>query len=40
VQEEFVELLHKVITIKEHYAQTEKELNELMPMLLDKAFKG
>lgn len=40
LQNEFVELLHKVNTIKNHHYQTEKELNELMPSLLDKAFKG
>lgn len=40
LQIEFVELLHKVNAIKEHHTQTEKELNELMPALLDKAFKG
>jgi len=40
LQNEFVELQHKVNAIKEHHQQTEKELNELMPALLDKAFKG
>ncbi len=40
LQEEFVELLHKVNSMKECHAQTEKELSELMPSLLDKAFKG
>jgi type I restriction enzyme S subunit len=40
LQDEFVELLHKVNAIKNHHKQTEKELNELMPSLLDKAFKG
>lgn len=40
LQEEFVELLHKVNAVKESHSQTEKELNELMPSLLDKAFKG
>ncbi len=40
-QNGFVELLlHKVNAIKEHHLETEKELNELMPSLLDKAFKG
>lgn len=39
-QEEFVELLHKVNTIKNHHYQTEKELTQLLPSLLDKAFKG
>lgn len=39
LQEEFVELLHKVNVIKNHHHETEKELNELMPSLLDKAFK-
>lgn len=40
LQEEFVELLYKVNTIKEQHTETEKELNQLMPSLLDKAFKG
>lgn len=40
LQKEFVELLEKTNTIKEHHNQTEKELTELMPSLLDKAFKG
>jgi type I restriction enzyme S subunit len=40
LQKEFVELLHKVNSIKESHSQTNKELNELMPSLLDKAFKG
>jgi type I restriction enzyme S subunit len=40
LQKEFVELLHKVNVIKGHHTQTEKELNELLPGLLDKAFKG
>ncbi len=40
LQEEFVELLHKANAIKEHYKQTEKELNGFMPSVLDKAFKG
>lgn len=40
LQEEFVELLHKVNAMKDLHTQAEKELNELMPSLLDKAFKG
>ncbi len=40
LQNEFVELLHKVNTIKNHNYQTEKELTQLLPSLLDKAFKG
>jgi type I restriction enzyme S subunit len=40
LQKEFVELLEKTNAIKEHHKQTEKELTELMPSLLDKAFKG
>jgi type I restriction enzyme S subunit len=40
LQNEFVDLLHKVNTIKEQHIETEKELRELMPALLDKAFKG
>jgi|JI10StandDraft_1071094.scaffolds.fasta_scaffold01536_18 type I restriction enzyme S subunit len=40
MQKEFVGLLHKVSAMKEHHTQTDKELTELMPSLLDKAFKG
>jgi len=40
LQVEFVELLHKVNAIKEQQTETEKELTQLMPSLLDKAFKG
>lgn len=40
LQREFVELLEKTNVIKEHHKQTEQELTELMPSLLDKAFKG
>lgn len=40
LQKMFVELLHKANTMKEYHTQTEKELTELMPSLLDKAFKG
>lgn len=40
LQKEFVELLEKTNAIKEDHKQTEKELAELMPSLLDKAFKG
>lgn len=40
LQNEFVELLDKVNAIKNSHRHTEKELNELMPSLLDKAFKG
>ncbi len=40
LQEEFVELLHKVTAIKKQHTETDKELTELMPALLDKAFKG
>lgn len=40
LQKEFVELLQKIEALREHHRQTEKELNELMPSLLDKAFKG
>lgn len=40
LQREFLKLLKKTNDIKEHYKQTEKELNELIPSLLDKAFKG
>jgi type I restriction enzyme S subunit len=40
LQREFVELLEKTNAIKEHHKQTDQELTELMPSLLDKAFKG
>ena len=40
LQKEFVELLNKVNSTKEYLLQAEKELTELMPSLLDKAFKG
>jgi len=40
LQREFVELFSKLESIREHHRQTEKELNELMTSLLDKAFKG
>jgi type I restriction enzyme S subunit len=40
LQKEFVELLEKTNAIKEYHKQTELELTELMPSLLDKAFKG
>lgn len=40
LQEEFVGLLHTANAIKNHHSQTEQDLNELMPSLLDKAFKG
>jgi type I restriction enzyme S subunit len=40
LQKEFVELLEKTNAIKKYYKQTEQELSELMPSLLDKAFKG
>ena len=40
LQREFVELLQKTNAIKENHKQTEKELTELLPSLLDKAFKG
>lgn len=40
LQKEFVALLEKVNTIKQHHTQTNQELTELMPSMLDKAFKG
>lgn len=40
LQKEFVELLHKINAIKEQHTLTEKELGQLMPALLDKAFNG
>lgn len=39
-QNRFVSLLDKLNEVKVNHKQTEKELNELMPSLLDKAFKG
>ena len=39
-QNRIVSLLDKLNKIKTSHKQTEKELNELMPSLLDKAFKG
>lgn len=40
LQREFVELLEMANAIKENYRKTEQELAELIPSLLDKAFKG
>ena len=40
LQKQFVALLEKVNTIKHHHTQTNQELTEFMPSLLDKAFKG
>jgi type I restriction enzyme S subunit len=40
LQEEFIELLYKVKTIKAQFTETEKELTQLMPALLDKVLKG
>jgi len=40
LQEEFVILLNKVNAIKEQQNLIEKEIAELMPALLDQAFKG
>jgi len=40
LQKEFVDLLHKINFIKEQHSNTDKELTQLMPALLDKAFKG
>lgn len=40
LQKEFVALLAKVNTIKEYQHQIDQELTEIMPSLLDKAFKG
>ncbi len=39
-QEKIVELLDKIYAMKEKHTQTVKELEELFPALLDKAFKG
>ena len=40
MQQEFVKLLEKTNAIKANHKQTEQELTELLPSLLDKAFKG
>jgi len=40
LQREFVALLYKVNAMKEYHIQIEEELNELIPSLLDKMFKG
>jgi type I restriction enzyme S subunit len=40
LQNEFVELLQGVNVIKEKQGESEKELSELMPAILDKTFKG
>jgi len=40
LQKEFVALLAKVNRIKEYHNQTDQEITEIMPGLLDKAFKG
>lgn len=40
LQKEFVDLLNKIDALRTHHKQIEKELGELMPSLLDKAFKG
>ncbi|MEI9918974.1 MAG: hypothetical protein WDO14_09260 [Bacteroidota bacterium] len=40
LQREFVKLLHHIESLREHHRQIDKDLNELMPSLLDKAFKG
>jgi hypothetical protein len=39
-QKTFVELLQKVKCMKEYQLQINNELMDLMPSLLDKAFKG
>lgn len=39
-QNRIVSLLDKLNMVKTNHSQTQKELNELMPSLLDKAFKG
>ena len=40
IQQELVSLIHKVNAIREQHAEQEKELSQLVPGLLDKAFKG
>lgn len=40
IQEKIVELVAKVNTIEQHNVKLEKELNELLPSVIDKAFKG
>lgn len=39
-QREFVALLHQIEEIQREHKKTEDELSELIPSLLDKAFKG
>ncbi len=39
-QNRIVSLLDKLNEVKTHHKQTEQELNELLPSVLDKAFKG
>jgi type I restriction enzyme, S subunit len=40
LQRDFVKLIHKVNAMKELHTETEKDLDQLLPSLLDKAFKG
>jgi type I restriction enzyme S subunit len=39
-QQWFDSLLQKINAIKQHQAETQKQLNALIPAILDKAFKG
>lgn len=39
-QSKMIELLDKLNSVKSNHGETEKELEQLMPALLDKAFKG
>lgn len=40
LQEEFITLLHNINTIRDQHSQTETEMTQLIPSLLNKAFKG
>ena len=39
-QNRIITLLDKLNAVKTNYTETEKELTQLMPALLDKAFNG
>jgi type I restriction enzyme S subunit len=40
IQVEFLEFKNRMETVRKHHASTLRELDELFPSLLDKAFKG
>ncbi len=39
-QDRIVSVIDKLNSVKTNHTETEKELTQLMPALLDKAFKG